>query len=280
MPWLHLPLDEYTMPVWYPNHCFREASAGRPLDYRTYMDIVASTILFNSTQWQNWKNHKPVANRHIAVTSHDPLTGTTLWSWAQRTVLDCQFGPQMIIDSCANHRVPATSPQNVHAWFVIVWTLGGRPAVTLRQWHNDHAVTLQHVNNYIGYHQLFVSFQYLPSDDISNTTTQSDSIANGIKTEQEDETGAHCSTGCFWTATRQTGTQGATVWFKLWLLRRVTLGHYDTLIQELMREWRGDFKAFLKSSHPCSVRWLREWPQESQSTRTICLVCLLVWGLQ
>ena len=30
------------------------------------------------------------------------------------------------------------------------------------------------------------------------------------------------------------------------LLRRVTLGHYDTLMQELMRESRGDFKSFLR----------------------------------
>jgi len=27
-----------------------------------------------------------------------------------------------------------------------------------------------------------------------------------------------------------------TMWMKPWLLRRVTLGHYDTLMQELMRE--------------------------------------------
>ena len=33
---------------------------------------------------------------------------------------------------------------------------------------------------------------------------------------------------------------------KAWLLRRVTLGHYDTLMQELMRESRGDFKSFLR----------------------------------
>ena len=37
-----------------------------------------------------------------------------------------------------------------------------------------------------------------------------------------------------------------TVWVKLWLLRRHTLGHYDTLMQELMREAKGDFKAFLR----------------------------------
>ena len=31
----------------------------------------------------------------------------------------------------------------------------------------------------------------------------------------------------------------------LWLLQRVTLGHYDSLMQELMRESRGDFKSYL-----------------------------------
>jgi len=31
---------------------------------------------------------------------------------------------------------------------------------------------------------------------------------------------------------------------KPWLSRRVTLGHYDTLMQELMRESRGDFKPY------------------------------------
>ena len=66
---------------------------------------------------------------------------------------------------------------------------------------------------YIGYHQLFVSFQYLSSDDVYNTTTQSDSIANGVKTEPGEE---------------------QTVWVKPWLLRRFSLGHYDTLMQELM----------------------------------------------
>jgi len=31
-----------------------------------------------------------------------------------------------------------------------------------------------------------------------------------------------------------------------WLLQRVTLGHYDTLMQDLMRESCGDFKSFLR----------------------------------
>ena len=42
------------------------------------------------------------------------------------------------------------------------------------------------------------------------------------------------------------GRKERTVWVKPWLLRRVTLGYYDTLTQELMRESRGDFKAFLR----------------------------------
>ena len=41
-----------------------------------------------------------------------------------------------------------------------------------------------------------------------------------------------------------------TVWVKPWLLRRVTLGHFDTLMQELMRESRGDFKSYLRSEPP------------------------------
>ena len=36
MPRLHLPYDEYTMPVRRPNHRFRAASAGRPCDRRRF----------------------------------------------------------------------------------------------------------------------------------------------------------------------------------------------------------------------------------------------------
>jgi len=39
-----------------------------------------------------------------------------------------------------------------------------------------------------------------------------------------------------------------TMWVKPWLSRRVTLGHYDTLMQELMCESRGDFSPI------CAVR--------------------------
>ena len=40
MPGLHLPYDEYTMPVRYPNNCFRAASAGRACGHHT--DLRAS----------------------------------------------------------------------------------------------------------------------------------------------------------------------------------------------------------------------------------------------
>ena len=35
MPLLHLPYDEYTMPVRRPNHRVHAASAGRPCDHST-----------------------------------------------------------------------------------------------------------------------------------------------------------------------------------------------------------------------------------------------------
>jgi len=38
-----------------------------------------------------------------------------------------------------------------------------------------------------------------------------------------------------------------TMWVKPWLSRRVTLGHYDTLMQELMCESRSDFKSYLRT---------------------------------
>ena len=66
------------MPVRCPNHRFRAASAGRPCDHR--MDLRASWPLrFYLTPHNDEfekKNRKPVARRHIAVTSYDPRTGT------------------------------------------------------------------------------------------------------------------------------------------------------------------------------------------------------------
>ena len=77
MPRLHLPYDEYTMPVRCPNHRFRAASAGRPCDHRT--DLRAGWPIRFCLAPHNdkcEKNRKPVARRHIAVTSYDPRTGT------------------------------------------------------------------------------------------------------------------------------------------------------------------------------------------------------------
>ena len=37
-----------------------------------------------------------------------------------------------------------------------------------------------------------------------------------------------------------------TMYVKPWLSRHVTLGHYDTLMQALMHESRGDFKSYLR----------------------------------
>ena len=80
-----------------------------------FTGIVASTILFNSAQWQIWKNRKPVARRHITVTLYDPRTGTAQWSWGQRRVLDCHLGPKMIVDTCDSRKEPARSPHNALA---------------------------------------------------------------------------------------------------------------------------------------------------------------------
>ena len=66
-----------------------------------------------------------------------------------------------------------------------------------------------------------------------------------------------------------------TMWVKPWLLRRVTLGHYDTLMQELMRESRGDFKFYIRKmqqffhlSHFSSGRV--SWRSPSLSSESIC----------
>ena len=76
MPLLPLPYDEYTMPVRCPNYRFRAASAGRPCDHST--DLRASWPLrFCLTPHNDKfeKSRKPVARRHIAVTSYNPRTG-------------------------------------------------------------------------------------------------------------------------------------------------------------------------------------------------------------
>ena len=94
-----------------------------------FLGIVASTILNNSAQWQIWKNRKPVARRHIAVTSYDPRRGIARWSWGQRTILDCHFGPKMIVDSCDSRKEPARSPYDALAWPTKSY---GHRTVTLR----------------------------------------------------------------------------------------------------------------------------------------------------
>ena len=71
-----------------------------------FTGIVASKILFNSAQWQIWKNRKPVARRHIAVMSYDLRTGTARWSWGQHRILDCHFGPKMVVNSCDSCKEP------------------------------------------------------------------------------------------------------------------------------------------------------------------------------
>ena len=66
------------MPVQCPDHRFRAASAGRPCHHRT--DLRASWPLRFCLTPQNdkfEKNLKPVARRHIALTSYDSRTGTT-----------------------------------------------------------------------------------------------------------------------------------------------------------------------------------------------------------
>ena len=68
MPRLHLPYDEYTMPVRCPNHHFRAASAWRPCDHRT--DLRASCPLrFCLTPHNDKfeKNCKPVDTRSCSI---------------------------------------------------------------------------------------------------------------------------------------------------------------------------------------------------------------------
>ena len=94
-----------------------------------FTGIVASTILFNSAQWQIWKKRKPVARRHITVTPYDPRTGTARWSWGQRRVLYCHLGPKMIVDSCDSRKEPERSPHDAFAGSIKSY---GHRAVILR----------------------------------------------------------------------------------------------------------------------------------------------------
>ena len=65
------------------------------------------------------------------------------------------------------------------------------------------------------------------------------------------------------------GCTARTVWVKPWLQTRVILGQYDTLMAELMRESRGDFKAYLSMQpemfHEILVRVVARCPSGCRS---------------
>ena len=87
----------------------------------------------------------------------------------------------MIVDSCDNRRVP---PGLIKS--------GGHPAVAPRQRHNDRAVALPSVNNFHTCYILVIIsclFHFNICHDVSNTTTQSNSIANAVKAEPEERGG-------------------------------------------------------------------------------------------
>ena len=87
----HLPSQEYTMPkAPFPCGLCRETMQSS----YGFAGIMTSTILYYSAKWQIWKDLKPVAHRHIAVTSQDPCMGTARWLWGQCTILDCHFWSQ------------------------------------------------------------------------------------------------------------------------------------------------------------------------------------------
>ena len=70
--------------------------------------------------------------------------------------------------SCDSRKEPACRAHK------IVRTSDGHPAVTPKRWRDDRAVALRRVNNFL--ETSLASFQYLSSGDVSNTTTQYDSI--------------------------------------------------------------------------------------------------------
>ena len=153
MPRLHLPYDEYMMPVRCPNHRFRAVSAGRPCDHCT--DLWGSWPLrffFNSAQWQIWKNRKPVARRHIAVTPYDPRTGTA-WGSLGTTqgfrLSSCPKNDRRLAIVVKARKVAARCLCRAYK---LVRTSDGHPVVTPRRWHDDRAVALRRVNNFQTYH--------------------------------------------------------------------------------------------------------------------------------
>ena len=56
----------------------------------------------------------------------------------------------------------------------------------------------------------------------------------------------HCSPVRPGRAAGKRGRRERTVWVKPWILRLVTVGYFDTLMQELMRESCGDFISYLR----------------------------------
>ena len=136
-----------------------------------FTGIVASTILFNSAQWQIWKNRKPVARRHIAVTSYDHRTGTARWSWGQHRVLGCHLGPKMIVDSCDSRKEPARSPHDALAG--LIKSYGHRTVIlypkAMARWSCGRLATWQQFPGDI-------SGCLFHFNNVSNTTTQCDSI--------------------------------------------------------------------------------------------------------
>ena len=87
----------------------------------------------------------------------------------------------MIVDPCDSRREPARSQHDALAGpiksyghrMVILQYPQGNGTMIMRS-PCDVSTILRQV--YIGYPKLLVSFQYLSSGDVSNTTTQSDSL--------------------------------------------------------------------------------------------------------
>ena len=95
--------------------------------------------------------------------------------------LDCNIGPKMIVESCDSRKEPVRLPYDAFAGPVTSYV---HPTVILQSPQGDGTMIVRSPcdvstisrRGYIGYHQLFVSFQYLSSGDVSNTTTHCDSI--------------------------------------------------------------------------------------------------------
>ena len=102
----------------------------------------------------------------------------------------------------------------------------------------------------VGFHLPFVSFQYLSSVDVYNPPLRVTQLHMELRRNRRREQALIVALAVFDQQQARHGRKEQTVWVKPRLLRRVTLGFYDTLMQELMRESRGDFKAFLRIEPP------------------------------